>query len=122
MRKVLLLVVFAALGLVPQASAAWTWGFNYLTPTSPTNACALGYTGMACSGYNNNDFMTMDKQNGDVVRMGFRDDPSVWWVQLDSSYNGWSPQVDRWTLGAPQYNRVYCKYQSGNSTYCRCWS
>jgi hypothetical protein len=106
----------------PSVAYAWSWGANYLSSTAPTNACPLGYVGMACSPFNNHPAVSMDKYGGDTVRLGFRNDPSAWYVQLDSSWSGTGIYVTTSDVGAPGYNRTYCKYQSGGPTYAACYS
>jgi hypothetical protein len=104
----------AAAGVVPY------YGFNYLSPTLPSNQCAP-YQGRACSGYNNWTESRIAKNSGDVIRLGFQDTGSgFYFLDFGSSYNGTEIQLTRGAVGAPSYQRCYCKYQSGNSSYVQC--
>jgi hypothetical protein len=125
MPKKALLLLPALLAALTIAGAAWAgvtvyYGFNYLSPSLPNNQCAP-YVGRACSGYNNWDESRIAKNSGDVIRLGFQDTGGgFYFLDFGSGFNGTEIQLTRGAVGAPSYQRAYCKYQSGNSSYVQC--
>jgi hypothetical protein len=101
------------------------FGFNNLTVGSPTDCMAAWSPnqnhGCAHSGFNNNDWSEMTKNSGDTIALGFRDTSGLFYY-LSYSYlrNGTTFHVTRTGLGAPMYNRAFCAYQGGASSYASC--
>ncbi len=125
--------VLAALVLVPVASASTYWGYNYLAvniPAQGTSAsckAAPGYTAdyyptIACSGFNYWSTNTVYKNSGDRIEVGFTDSTSA--TLYSFTYSGVinNPPItlSRTAVGAPSYNRAFCGYYSGNSSYVQC--
>jgi hypothetical protein len=118
------LVVIASLAVSAGVARALPpdpyYGFNNLTVNNP-NQC---WAGCANSGFNNWDWSGVTKNSGDCIHIGFID--SVGFVynlspNYCSSWNGQSLHVTRTGVGAPQYNKGFCSYSSGNSSYVQCW-
>ena len=123
---VVLAALLAALAMTGTAAATVTpyYGYNYLSVNIPVGRCdPLNAVGYACSdGFNNFDRNRVYKVNGGNIGVAF----------LDTSYNsygltfccvrtGSNPIVVlRTDVGAPPYNRTFCGYSSGLSSYVQC--
>jgi len=122
-----LMLLGLALLFSPSASATQDayWGWGSLSSSNPSGACAsnLSWSGIACTGFNNWTYTGIEKTSGNDVRVGFRDDNgNAWWTQLGSGANdGVLRFFGYQLLGAPSYQRVYCKYQLNAASWARCW-
>lgn len=118
MKRTIVVAALAAL-LIPAGALAGAvnyYGFNYLSPTLPNDKCAP-YQGRACSGFNYWTYSEVDKNSGDWIRVGYQPSGGDFsnYVAFGSGWNGW-------TVGTSSYgyNRGFCMYDSGNSSYVRC--
>jgi hypothetical protein len=137
-RRRLLVVLAAAVaaytGAVSTSVAATTpyWGFNQMTSSNPgPSDCGDPFAWSnpkACSGFNYWDRTQIDKRNGGNVWLGFawRDAFNNWFTfetlqggigVFSYSRTGWN---NDYGAGIPQYNKVWCDYGGGDSSYAQC--
>lgn len=127
-----LLIVACALSLgltlASNAGAGTYFGFNFLTPNSPTQ-CSTGWGyGCAQGGFNNWWTNQIEITSGGCTEIGFRDTGGMFYYAFgEQCHNPNTPepevyQVTRTDAGvqAPPYNRPFCAFSSGNSSYSRC--
>lgn len=135
MRRLLLVATAAAALALPAAASATIntyYGYNYLTSTSPTNACLSvfpsGSTGLACDGYNNWDRSRVYKNSGGWIKVGFwsSSGPTDYYFEFTGTINNPPIVVLRTDVGAPSYNATFCGYDYGMaptaSSYVQCQS
>lgn len=118
-------VIFAFTAALANASTTdYYYGYNYLAPSSPTACSAWWGSGCAWGSFNTWSWTGIDKNSGDCITLGFADSNNNLYYGTSafcSGYNGMTFHITRTSVGAPSYNRAFCAYQGGNSSYARCW-
>lgn len=125
--------VFATLALVPAASAGTYYGYNYLATNIPAQGSAASckaapdytadyYPTIACSGFNYWSTNTVYKNSGDRIDVGFTNSSSdtLYYFSYSGVINNPPITLSRTAVGAPSYNRAFCGYHTGNSSYVQC--
>lgn len=125
------LFIIAALA-APHASFGdaknFYYGYNNLSPTYPMAGCFSEWgAGCASSGYNNWDWSGIDKVSGGCITIGHLggSPPTSDFYYIShycSDWNGTTFHVTRSGVGAPLYNRAFCAYWDGSTSYARCWA
>lgn len=118
------LALAVALGCATTVASAGTttyYGYNYLAPSIPEECLSAWGAGCAQSGWNYWDWSEITKNSGDYIALGFRDPDGWFYYQIfGSDWNGTTFHVTRTGVYAPPYNRAFCAYYSGNSSYVQC--
>lgn len=123
MEKLRLVVAAMTVALVVTATAAAEideyFGYNYLSPTSPTGECGSD-TGVACSGFNNWDRHRVYKNSGENIHIAYQaSDGTPYYCGGPFSGTG-TFVILRTSCSAPTFNRVFCQYYGGLSSYVKC--
>lgn len=117
--------LIAAVSVVTSAHGAANpyFGYDYLTVNNPTACSGSWGNGCAQGSFNNWDWSEISKNSGDLIGLGFRDSSGNFYYQTYGSYyNGTTFHITRTGVGAPQYNRPFCGYYFGGSSYAQCGS
>ena len=96
------------------------YGFNYLSPTLPSNHCYSGSQGVACSGFNNWDRHRVYKNSGDWIHIAYQASDGTPYYCGGPFMGTGTFVILRTSCGAPPYQRGFCQYVSGSSSYVKC--
>jgi hypothetical protein len=129
LRRFSVTVAFAlailAFPLAISAAVVPYYGFNYLAPNIPSPAaqqCPPAHpAGVACSGWNNWDRHRVYKNSGDFIHIAFQGpDGTPYYCGGPFAGTGTFVILRVDCGSAPPYNRGFCQYHSGNSSYVKC--
>jgi hypothetical protein len=106
------------------------YGFNNLTPTSPTDHCAAVFPSshsLACSGFNGWDRTRVYKDHGGWIKVGFWGPgipPLDYYLEFAGTIMSPPIVVLRTDVFAPPYNASFCGYDFTQaptaSSYVKC--
>jgi hypothetical protein len=120
--KVLFAALFSALALlVPSAAQAgfWLWptyqGWDWLGPGTYGDPCIHYYPGSTCSGWNYWAYVSVDKQVGGRIHLGFQNNQAIRGKFLDGWANDLFTPCEAGWCG--WYLKGGTTYWSGDSSY-----
>jgi hypothetical protein len=117
------IAAFAVMLLAPvmaRAGVVTYYGFNYLSPTLPQDHCSPGTQGVACSGFNNWDRHRVYKNSGDWIHIAYQASNGTPYYCGGPFMGTGTFVILRTDCGAPTYNRGFCQYVDGFSSYVKC--
>jgi len=121
-----LMVIVAVAAIAPAIASGATFFSGTLSligPNSCTNPSTptWPYGGCAQSGFNNWNYVTLQKNTGDRVALGMRASSGTYiFFTYGAAANGHTYTLSKYDLGAPGYNAGFCGYYSGNSSSVSC--